>query len=323
MATPKTYLSTDSGAPTLNGTAGSLIDVLHACLVGSSGIAYAGKPAAGWSEPFTITSTKAVFRNSIASGGSGCYVRVLDDGSTTGPPAGAANIEAYLRTYASMTDMDTGTDACNQVLVRKSGTASSAARAWAVVADELRFYVVCGATNAAFITIDKQDGVYFAGDIDSLVPGDAYSFGCSGRGVSSANAAGGILVSNYTSFTAALGSYFSLSRSYTGVSGAAMASLMYPWTSRIGGIGSPFDNPSVGNAKQLWLPAMVCEGGIIRGRLPGCFVSMNKLYLQNNGGVYTALDGFPAGSAIMIAGGGAENGSSNTGAIGIETSCGW
>jgi len=321
MTTTRIYRSTDSGAPTLNGTAGSLIDVLHACLVGSSGIAYAGKPAAGWSEPFTITPTKAVFRNSIASGGSGCYVRVLDDGSTTGPPSGAANQEAYIKTYASMTGIDTGADESEQFIIRKSNASGSASRAWTVIADGYTFYLLVGATNGSFGAISVQDGVYFGGDIESCVPGDAFAFGCSGRLYSSTNACAGLLL-NSGSFTENSVLGISLCRKYSAAPGKQKASMHYPW-GNVGGASAPFANPSVGNDKQFWVPALVCESGIIRGRLRGVYMPLNNMTAVNNGTDLSALSGFPSGSNIVLCGGGNGNLTTTTGAVGIESNLQW
>jgi len=51
------YQSTDSGAPALSGQAGSLLEVLDACLVNG----YGGKAAAGWGIAFS-SGNKRVYR---------------------------------------------------------------------------------------------------------------------------------------------------------------------------------------------------------------------------------------------------------------------
>lgn len=322
MTTTREYRSTDSGAPTLTGQAGSLIALLHSCLVGTVGVAYGSKAAAGWTEPFTNTSTKGVWKNSIAAGGLGCYVRVLDDGSTTGPPTGAANQDAYLRTYRTMSDLDTGTDATTQELVRKSSASSSATRAWVLIADERTFYLLIGATAGTFSTPSTQDSVYFAGDIESYIPSDIYAYGSSGRSVNTTNAAGGILVAT-TGFSGAAGANTTLGRTYTFASGAIAASLMYPWVTSIAGTSAPFANPSAGNSKQFWLPALIVESGIIRGRLRGAYVCLNALTGLTNGSVLTSLADFPTGAEIVVCGGGSVASSANLGALGVDRGLSW
>lgn len=73
MAVTK-YMSSDSGAPIMNGTQGSLVNVLDAILVNG----YGSKSPAGWTKPFSGTS-KAVYRNSPLTG-TGTYYRVYDNG---------------------------------------------------------------------------------------------------------------------------------------------------------------------------------------------------------------------------------------------------
>src|SRR5690606_21289348 len=108
MATHTRYFRwDDASAPTLSGTAGSLLELLRACLVGTDGVAYGSgeneKLAAGWTEEFTGTNV-AVFRNSLAAGGTGDYFRIDDNGIAVG---GAR--EAMLTAYNTMSDIDTGT----------------------------------------------------------------------------------------------------------------------------------------------------------------------------------------------------------------------
>jgi hypothetical protein len=97
--TTRVFYSTDSGAPVLDGTAGSLVNVLKTCLVGTAGIAYSGKPACGWTAPYVGTN-KVALRNDTSSGATGQYFRI-DDGTGDGR-------YAMFRNYASMTDVDTG-----------------------------------------------------------------------------------------------------------------------------------------------------------------------------------------------------------------------
>lgn len=86
------YLSTDSGAPVLNTTAGSLIALLDAVLVNG----YGSKPAAGWTKAFSGTN-KAAYRNG-ATAKARSYFRVDDSN------AGYATLAGY----DQMSDVDSG-----------------------------------------------------------------------------------------------------------------------------------------------------------------------------------------------------------------------
>ena len=61
---PTIFKSTDSGAPVLDGQAGSLVTLLDACLV----TGYGSKTALGWAKAFTASS-RGVYR---APAGSRC-----------------------------------------------------------------------------------------------------------------------------------------------------------------------------------------------------------------------------------------------------------
>jgi hypothetical protein len=134
------YKSTDGSAPTLNGTAGSLVTVLDAILVNG----YGAKAAAGWAKEFSGTN-KAVYR---AAAGARHRLRVQDDAPRAAPFNDGR--EARVRGFEAMSAVDTGTEAfptttqfANGLFVRKSLTADSTARAWVCVADgkTIYFYV--------------------------------------------------------------------------------------------------------------------------------------------------------------------------------------
>lgn len=119
--------STDGGAPTLSGTAGSLIGVLDALLnIGGGGTF--------WAKAFTGTN-KAAYRSSV---GERFYLRVDDAG---------AQVSA-VRGFATMSDVDTGTGifpTTGQETnwgVRKSNTANSTARAYIGLATDRFFYLL-------------------------------------------------------------------------------------------------------------------------------------------------------------------------------------
>jgi len=155
------YRSTDVSAPDLSGTTGTLISVLDACLVNG----YGSKPAAGWTKAFSGTNLAA-----YKMGGSiGHYLRVDDSGPGAGGP-----IEARVRGFVTMSDVNTGTgqfpsvsQKTNGLFVRKSATSDSTPRPWLIVADNKTFYMWVLTGDAA----DRYYGWSF-GEFFSLVSTD-------------------------------------------------------------------------------------------------------------------------------------------------------
>lgn len=278
MTTTREYRSTDSGAPVLSGAASSLINLLDKCLV----TGYGAKAAAGWTKPFTGTN-KAAFRNSTAAGGTGMYVRVLDDASLTG---GERN--ASVRAYLTMSDVDTGTVETPTVaqvatgsVWRKSNTIDSTARPWILIADELTFYLC---VDTGTFASEGGAGTYAAGDFMSLVPGDAYRFFIAGR--ESAQAANlqstfyGLMSraqSNFTQPTTNAGTW--LGRDYTGAGSPARASIAMLATDSDTGIGATHSSSlaysAPGSGLQMWTPAYLIASGTIHGMLRGIYAPLN------------------------------------------------
>lgn len=126
--TVRVYLSSDVGAPVLNGQVGSGINVLKSCLV----TGYGSRPAAGWSEVFSGTNV-SVLRPGL---GNRHYFRVED---TFGDAIA-------LKGYHTMTDANTGSNpfpsGTSVYYTKKSITADATAREWIVVADEKTVWFV-------------------------------------------------------------------------------------------------------------------------------------------------------------------------------------
>lgn len=173
MAQFTVYKSTDTSAPVLNsnGSATNLIALLDAILVNG----YGSKAAAGWSHPFTGSSTKQAYRS---GSGNRFYLRILDDGSLTG---GQENTQ--VNGYISMSDVDTGVNRfpsaiqesansthCNW---RKSTDVSATARPWVCYADDRTVYlfVQTGDTGAT----SGNYPLYAFGEFYSYVPNDPYN----------------------------------------------------------------------------------------------------------------------------------------------------
>lgn len=127
------YFSTDASAPVLNGTVGSLITLLDACLVNG----YGSKAAAGWTKEYTGTNL-AAYRMSTVSPATGMYLRVDDTNTQVSRVLG----------YETMSDVNTGTGRfplesqfSGGLYIWKSATANSTARPWCVIACERSFYL--------------------------------------------------------------------------------------------------------------------------------------------------------------------------------------
>lgn len=279
MTTTRIYRSTDSGAPVLTGQAGSLLNLLDKCLVDG----YGSQAAAGWSRAYTGTN-KAAYRNSVAAGGTGMYLRVLDDGSGTG---GAR--EALVRCYLTMSDVDTGTietptaaQVAASIVWRKSNTVDSTARAWIMVADELTMYL-CVSTGT--INSNVGDSTYGAGDIASHVAGDAYRFFVAGREAQAAagNVGGaslGLMTPAAMSFATPSSSACSwLARGYAGTGSPVRIGLATFGLVNDGiaiGTSSAIARPSPGSSLSYFYPAFIGIESSIRGQMRGLYVPQNN-----------------------------------------------
>lgn len=303
MTTTRIYRSTDSGAPVLTGAVSALINVLDKCLVEG----YGDKVPAGWSKPFTGTN-KAAFRNSVAAGGTGMYLRVDDNGSGTG---GAR--EALLRAYSAMTDVDTGSDetpsvaqVAGSIVWRKSNTTDSTARPWVLIADELTVYL-CVSTG----TNTYGDGFYGAGDFASEVAGDAWRIMIFGRHTQAgANLLGsapssGCLIRSVTFATPFAASYW-LARGHAGGAGAVAAATPMPatasggFTEAIGGANLSVASPSPGGGQEYFVPALIACENTIRGTLRGVFMPISSLAGVAMGTDRIAPPGRPEGSVLTV-----------------------
>lgn len=158
MPTPTLYLSSDSGAPVIDNTAGSLVAALHAILV----TGYGAKPAAGWTRPYSGTN-KAVFRQ---AGGYRRWLRIDDD---TGDSS-----YATARLYANMSSVDDGTGQAptgSTVMYFAKANGVSAV-AWVCLATANTFYLMIqpAFAAAAIGNGDAGDSHIAVGDLADARP---------------------------------------------------------------------------------------------------------------------------------------------------------
>ncbi|MGN6518773.1 MAG: hypothetical protein ACTHK2_05030 [Dokdonella sp.] len=318
MTTTRVYLSTDSGAPVVTGQVGTLSSALQTCLVGTAGVAYGSKASAGWTAPFTGTN-KVALKNSVAAGGTGMLCRIDDN-----PPGAGAAREAFITCYFSMTDVDTGvgiTPTAAQItgggVLRKSSTADSTARAWAIVADELTWYmmIVSNASSA------NEVAVYGGGDFASDVASDPARFFClAGTAVNSATGSQSAFTPQASFATPGSNNGLWLPQGYAGTGTAIRAGLLQLGPSGITGGGNMMADGSPGSNERSFFPALIAAESSIRGRLRGLYFALNNL---TGTAVFTDIpgaSGLPAGSVLKLGGVAA---SGNPGRVAIEAALAW
>lgn len=267
MAAPIVYRWDDSGAPVARGERASLCDILYACLV----TGYGSKAAAGWTREYVNgTNDKAAFRP-----GAGTRFYLQADGY------GAAN--AYtpkVQGYEAMTSVDDGLFPFNASVqtIPLSNAASTTARPWILIADDLAFYFVCWTT----ITTTPGDASWtassmFFGDILKFKTTDAYNCALAANGPSGSF---GYMYDPVAGVSGTIGtSGFAMPREDDGSAGSILAALIrgggpgaryYP-----GNEGLPYtpgdqilvSRPHVNNA----------AANTLRGWLPGFYYPCHQL----------------------------------------------
>ncbi len=301
LTTTKYFRWDDPGALKLDGTAGSFYAIIKHCLT-----------EAGWSIAFDDPGNfKIAFRNSLAHGGSGGYLRVHDNASFTG-----GGRVASWRAYESMTDIDTGTLQCCDDWIWKAREAGGAQgadavrRCWVIVADERTCYLSTwvGDDNANPRGVNPSPPDVtgtstshlcmsaFAGDIEPFVAGDPGFGGC---GMTNQNPATGTTASvpswlgarrstnvPQAATTMRLSRNSALSASVTQVAVTANED-----TYGSSGHGSASYPVISSNTPIMVLPGLVVDGGTLRGRMRGLYVPQNNLV--TNGGAPMGIEVTP------------------------------
>lgn len=162
------YSSTDTSAPALGNSNGSLIAVLKACLVDG----YGSKAAAGWTRPYTGTNL-AAFKQ--GAGGNNRLLRVFDGGNDS---MGFRRIA--VRAYEAMTAISTGTGPFPTTTMisgngpnfaYRSGSSASSALPWKVYANSKFFHLLVD----SYPEVPGSQMAYMAfGRFVSYLGGDTY-----------------------------------------------------------------------------------------------------------------------------------------------------
>lgn len=262
------YRSTDTSAPTMSGTIGSLITVLDACLING----YGTQTAAGWTKPFSGTNLAVYRMASTSPPATGMYLRVDDT---------AAQV-SRVRGYQSMSDVNTGTipfptDAqlLGGLALRKSVTAAATARPWVLVADNRGFYLFIQGNMSTFGTTDSSDTVMFFGDIitNESVDGNECVL------IASTNTATTGNVQTFgtiaTTYSAAVGHY--VAKQFTGLGGAWPVSKIRrapsaSTTSTVIGpaVTAAYPDPITGGI-NLFAIEVIESNIVFRGLMPGLY----------------------------------------------------
>lgn len=335
-ASPIFLHNLQSGAPQLDGLAGSLIGILDACLVSgfglqaatitvASGVATLTTPSghgfelhqvvevagatpsglngrqrvlsrtttaitfdatgiadgaatgsitvklapAGWSKVYSGTN-KAAYRSNNVSG-SQTFLRVDD---TVGRNASVVG-------YETMSDVDTGegpfptaTQLSGGGWWPKSNSASSAARAWTVVANDRTVYLHTGCGDSA----GSSGSVWGFGDFSSYKVGDGFAamLVAAGRDVS---ASGVRLENSVENSQQSLNAFIYVPRSFAGTSGAVAAlqiaeSYTHSDNNSGAGFGWQTTFPNAADNGLLLSRKVLFEHGLcVRGVMPGAYLT--------------------------------------------------
>jgi hypothetical protein len=357
MTTVTVYRSTDASAPTLSGTAGTLVTVLDACLVNG----YGSKGAAGWTKAFSGTN-QAAYRNSAVDG-TGFYVNVNDNSAGTG---GAK--EALMTGYEVMTALGTGTGqfptaallASGVLTLRKSTTADGTARAWTIVADDTVFYMFTETGDFASPTITFA---FMFGDIFSYRANDAYRCMMIGRNAQN-NATvqfepfAALLATHGTMLSSTIIGHY-MPRTWSGLGGCITVGKHIDQTraapnpgnnsgTGIAGTGcagasgmtlfgngllntnigafynatTNFPYPNGPDGGLYMCPVWIHHNGVIRGYLKGCWSPLQHLPLNHND-TFSGTGNLSGKSFVVQSVLGANNGNNAQAMVFIETSSTW
>lgn len=247
--TVSVFRAIHTNAPVLNGTLGSLLNLIRTCLV----TGYTSHPAAGWSEA-SVVGNIGMFINTDGA----CLV-VDDDQVATPKKANVYGFESGTTIASGVNKFPTGSQVSSALWVQKSNAASTAPRDWILVATSKIFYLIINAQNEP--GFPNANGLIF-GTFTSLRSSDEYNFILVAKSS----------VSEDVSFETTLGLNCSIgsvneghyvARSVTQIGGSRQigkhgdlqkAGLLYP-------------NPADGG---LYLsPVWITEPNILRGKLPG------------------------------------------------------
>lgn len=310
------YTSSDSGAPSLNGNVGSLINVLDGCLV--TGYGSKSPPSPAWTKPAATISNITSYKQPA---GAGLGLVINDNGSNatslgeeawatgwetvtsvTGPVGGGTN---QFPTAAQL--LTTG-----HTVIRKSVATGATTRSWVVFADSYTFYL--------FVLTGDSANVYYSfgfGDIYSIKNStDAYRCVILGRSTENSAASTSEGFDLFSALnTAVTGNFMARTYAGTGTSitvGKHGDSTKGSAATYLGTV----QYPNGEDADVYISPVWVCENGTpnIRGRLRGLYQPLHAISNFTDGQTFTGTGDY-AGKTFQ-----AVKQSANSGVFLVETS---
>ncbi|MDP2262688.1 MAG: hypothetical protein Q8K24_05965 [Hydrogenophaga sp.] len=275
---------------------------------------------AGWTEAFTAVD-RAVFRSGEPEA-TGISLRVLD----------AAGLNARVRAFESMTDIDTGvgmTPTEAQVSGgfwwSKTSTDTTAVRPWAVFADGRAFYFCVMPAAQPHYTC------FFAGDVVSRKPGDAYGFMLTGNHNDQTSASGipnGCAGASHKSLTSAVGGYVVRVASAAGASTPALrvgagqngdAAWVYAGTAGYG-FGT---HPNASDGALVVGRVLCIEANSYRGELPGLYHPVQVSNTLVHGTIFPGLVVGATGRRLCVVAAGVPANNLTRGTILFDVTGSW
>jgi hypothetical protein len=284
-----------ASAPSLTGTAGSLISVLDYCLV----------TTLGWTKPYSGTNLAAY---KAPAGSNGFYLYVDD---STGQNARVRGYEAMTSISAGTNPFPTDTQVSGGLYVYKSNASTSAIRQWTFVSNGKMFYFLRDITGNGRSSSSSDWQVLAFGDLMSYKSGDSYGTIIISEATASQTTTSGVFCSstgNYVSaISAASGTGHYIARAHTQIGTSTPAGKYAEW-----GGGGQNSSPAIGNGgltypsavdgqmhlSPLW--AIENAGVGKRGLIPGIWVPLHAISNFTGGDTFTGA-GALAGRTFLIA----------------------
>lgn len=323
------YRYDDESAPTLNGQAGSLTNLLDAVLVNG----YGTKPGAGWSISQTATNKRAYQQGTGGNHPVGIHM-YIDDAAPGAAGAREARVCGF-ETMSAATPVGTGqfptpsqsTIGFGALVIRKSSDTNATARKWYAVADAWTVYLFIEPGNNGNYSLPLGYAFMF-GDFQSFKEGDAYAQIIVARSLENTDTASG---ENFSMFPNGRMEYtvngnipgHFVSRHWNQLASSQRAGkmatsfcgdwAMWAGTDTVGGDGNegywgpgsaerqryffPYPNPVDG---ALWMSPVYINQQGMRGYFKGLWFPQHHAPL-NPGDTFTAATGNLAGKSFLAA----------------------
>ena len=344
----------NANAPTLSGTAGTLVSVLDGVLVSG----FTGFTALGWTTAYTGTNQRQYKNSAVDGTGSQLYI---DDSG----PGGAGAAEARATGFVTGTALGAGTNqfptfaeiniGIGAIVIRKSSTANSTVRYYTIVGDDTCFYLF---TESGDYTSPNLTSVFMFGDIFSYKTNDAYRCIIIGRNSENNNyvtnewsttlsglqggqngnilsytLGGHYMAANFTGIGGSISVGKHTDQIKMGVGGFGVQGLIggtttIPGTGQMCLVGNNcansgyFPYPNAPDGGLYIAPIWIHHNNFVRGYLKGLWAPLQNLPLNHND-TYNGSGPFAGKSFLAQAAIGDYNNNPNVAQFHVETSSTW